>query len=30
MTASTDRFARDMSRQVLEEHGSGTLKEAHA
>jgi hypothetical protein len=30
MTASTDRFARDMSRQVLEEHGLGTLKEAHA
>jgi len=30
MTGSTDRFARDISRQILEEHGASLPREAHA
>jgi HEAT repeat protein len=29
MTGDTDRYARDMSRQILEEHGAITAREAH-
>jgi HEAT repeat protein len=29
MTGDTDRYARDMSRQILEEHGSIAAREAH-
>lgn len=30
MTGDADRYARDMSRQILEEHGGTTPREAHA
>jgi HEAT repeat protein len=30
MTGSTDRFARDISRQILEEHGANPQREANA
>ncbi|MFM8720515.1 MAG: HEAT repeat domain-containing protein [Chthoniobacterales bacterium] len=30
MTGDTDRYARDMSRQILEEHGATAPTEAHA
>jgi HEAT repeat protein len=29
MTGDTDRYARDMSRQILEEHGAITAREVH-
>ena len=30
MTSDADRFARDMSRQILEEHGALAAREARA
>ncbi|MGA0848436.1 MAG: HEAT repeat domain-containing protein, partial [Chthoniobacterales bacterium] len=30
MTGDADRFARDMSRQILEEHGALAAREARA
>jgi hypothetical protein len=30
MTSDADRFARDTSRQILEEHGASVAREARA